>query len=186
MDSLVVSELLGQHEGLRLLSPYAAVVSMVWIAPLRHASARRPWRKATASLRVLAEFLIAPAGGERQFAAAAGEPLDLLRLAVGRDLTDANEAEAEAGQGRRQIALIEALKGCGNDGAANDSQRPRSGQVVGDREGRRQVALVFHQRKGRIDDMQMRVEAPVDSCFHGPALARRRGVRRDRRLASCG
>jgi hypothetical protein len=94
---------------------------------------------------------------ERAYADA-GKLLDFFIGTVGRKLRDADPAGAELGQDVHQIGLIEGLERTRDDGAAGDAQRLGLGQVVGEPEIRRRIALVGDDRKAVVDDVAMAVE----------------------------
>jgi hypothetical protein len=86
------------------------------------------------------------------------EPDDLAVGHIGGELRHADPTHAQPGQGVDQVGLIVGLEGPGHDRAADDPQRLGERPVIGQRELGRRVALVGHDRKAAVDDMQVAVE----------------------------
>ena len=76
----------------------------------------------------------------------------------GRQLGHADKAIAKLPQRVEQIGLVEGLEGAGYHGAADKTVAVHSIDIVSAGEFIRDVSLVGHHRKPRVDDVQMRIE----------------------------
>lgn len=82
-----------------------------------------------------------------------GKGKDLFVGGGDRQLGDADVARTEAGQRVEEVVLVEALERARHHRATDDIEMRRTLPIVLGREGRRDVAVVGHEGKARVDDV---------------------------------